>query len=197
MKTNTNNQTTGEIILYQPDDTIKVEVRIENETVWLSQAQMVVLFEKDKSTISEHIGNIFKEGELDKISVVRKYRTTALDGKSYRTNFYNLDVIISVGYRVKSLRGTAFRRWATPVLKEYMLKGFVIDQRIERIESFAIDTAMRVSEVEKKVDFLKQYVEEILADNNDINEDTRMQLELIGEDIAKLQAGFGIRIGLN
>jgi len=192
-----NDKTTGEIVLYQPDDTVKVEVRIENETVWLTQAQMVELFEKDKRTISEHIGNIFKEGELDKISVVRKYRTTAPDGKSYYTNFYNLDVIISVGYRVKSLRGTAFRRWATPVLKEYMLKGFVIDQRIERIENFAIDTAMRVSEVEKKVEFLKQYVEDILADNNDINEDTRMQLELINEDIAKLQAGFGIRLGLN
>ena len=188
-------KTTGEIILYQPNETIKVEVRVENETVWLTQAQMVVLFEKDKRTISEHIGNIFKEGELDEISVVRKYRTTAQDGKSYHTNFYNLDVIISVGYRVKSLRGTAFRRWATSVLKEYMLKGFSINQRIERIEHFAIDTAMRVTEIEKRVDFLNQYVEDVIADNNDINEDTRMQLELISEEIAKLKAG--ITFGLN
>jgi len=190
-----NNKTTGEIILYQPDDTVKVEVRIENETVWLTQAQMVILFDRDQSVISKHIRNIFKEGELDKMSVYAKFAYTATDGKVYQVEYYNLDVIISVGYRVKSKRGTKFRQWATRVLKDYMLKGFVIDKRIERIEHFAIDTAMRVTEIEKRVDFLNQYVEDVLADNNDINEDTRMQLELISEEIAKLRAG--IRFGLN
>ena len=191
----------GEIIMYQPDSSIRLEVRVEDETVWLTQAQMVYLFDKDKRTISEHIGNVFKKGELDKISVVRKFRTTAPDGKSYDTNFYNLDVIISVGYRVKSIRGTAFRRWATKTLKQFILKGYVIDQRIERLE-------YRVAETEKKIDFvvktalpspsewkmqnemqqLKQYIETVLADYNDINEDTRMQLELINEALAKLQS---------
>jgi len=128
-------------------------------------------------------------------SVVANFATTAADGKMYQVEHYNLDVIISVGYRVKSKSGTKFRQWATPVLKEYMLKGFAINQRIERIESFAIDTAMRVTEIEKKVDFMKQYVEDILADNNDINEDTRMHIELICEDIEKLKAGLSF--GLN
>ena len=191
----------GEIILYQPDNSVRLEVRVEDETVWLSQAQMGELFDKDKRTISEHIGNIFKDGELDKISVVRNFRTTAPDGKTYDTNYYNLDVIISVGYRVKSLRGTAFRRWATKTLKQYILKDFAINQRFERIEQ-------RVTETEKKIDFfvktalppsaewrlqneiiqLKRYIEIVLSDYNDINEDTRMQLELINEALAKLQS---------
>jgi hypothetical protein len=182
-----NDKLTGEIILYQPDETVKVEVRIEDETVWLTQAQMVVLFEKDKRTISEHIGNIFREGELEKNSVVRKYRTTAPDGKSYHTNFYNLDVIISVGYRVKSLRGTAFRRWATPVLKDYLLRGYAINQRIERIENFAVETTRQLTEIELRIEFLKQYIEEVFADNNDINEDTRIQLEIISKELADIQ----------
>lgn len=100
---------------------------MEEETVWLSQMQMGQLFGKDKHTISEHINNIFSEGELDELSIVRKFRTTAADNKSYATNFYNLDVIISVGYRVKSLQGTAFRIWATQRLKEYIIKGFVLN----------------------------------------------------------------------
>ena len=183
-----NEKTIGEIILYQPDDTIKLEVKIENETVWLTQAQMVVLFDRDQSVISKHIRNIFKDEELDKMSVYANFAYTATDGKVYRVEYYNLDVIISVGYRVKSKRGTKFRQWATRVLKEYMLKGFVVDKRIERIEHFAIDTAMRVTEIEKKIDFLNQYVEDVLADKNDINEDTRIQLELINEMLAELQA---------
>jgi hypothetical protein len=97
----------GEILIYQsPDGNIKVDVRFDDETVWLSQSQMGQLFGKDKRTISEHISNIFKEGELNENSVVRNFRTTATDGKSYNTNYYNLDVVISVGYRVKSHQGT-------------------------------------------------------------------------------------------
>ena len=110
----------SEIILYQTEDgTSKIEVRLENETVWLSQAQLGELFQKAKATISEHLKNVFEEGELEESSVVRKFRTTASDGKSYDTTFYNLDVIISVGYRVKSHRGTQFRIWATQRLREY------------------------------------------------------------------------------
>ena len=117
----------GEIVLYQTaDGRTSIDVQLENETVWLTQAQMAMLFDKDKRTISEHISNIFKEGELSKDSVFRNFRTTASDGKQYNTSFYNLDVIISVGYRVKSQRGTQFRIWANSVLKEYLIKGYAI-----------------------------------------------------------------------
>jgi hypothetical protein len=105
---------TGEILIYQNSGgDIKIDVRMENETVWLTQTQMGMLFNKDKRTISEHISNIFKEGELNESSVIRNFRTTANDGKTYDVNHYNLDVIISVGYRVKSQQGTQFRIWAT------------------------------------------------------------------------------------
>lgn len=117
-----------EIIIYQTDDGItKIDVHMEEETVWLTQAQMVELFQSSKSNISEHIKNVFSEGELEEDSAVRKFRTTAADGKTYNMNFYNLDVIISVGYRVKSVRGTQFRRWALAVLKEYLIKGFTMN----------------------------------------------------------------------
>lgn len=118
----------NDIIIYQTQDgKTKIDVKIENETVWLTQAQMVELFQSSKSNISEHISHIFAEGELEENSVVRDFRTTALDGKNYNIKHYNLDVIISVGYRVKSLRGTQFRIWATQVLKEYMKKGFALN----------------------------------------------------------------------
>ena len=118
------------ILLYQTDDgQIKLDVQLREETVWLTQAQMVELFQRDKRTISEHVRNIFKEGELTEAAVVRKSRITAADGKSYLTTAYNLDVVISVGYRVKSLRGTQFRIWASSVLKEYLVKGYALNQR--------------------------------------------------------------------
>lgn len=123
----------SELIIYQSDDgRTRIETRLEDETVWLTQAQLVELFQKAKSTISEHISNIFEEGELDPDSVVRNFRTTAADGKSYDTAYYNLDVIISVGYRVKSLQGTRFRQWATQRLREYIVKGFSLnDERLK------------------------------------------------------------------
>lgn len=118
----------SQIIMYQTEDGLtKIEVTLENETVWLSQNQMAELFQRDKSTISRHIKNIFEERELDKNSVVAKIATTAADGKSYDVEYYSLDVIISVGYRVKSLRGTQFRIWANRVLKEYLIKGFAMN----------------------------------------------------------------------
>lgn len=118
----------SEILIYQsPQGNTKVEVRVEGETVWLSQTQMAELFQTTKQNISLHIKNIFNEGELVQNSVVKEYLTTAADGKDYRTFFYNLDVIISVGYRVRSHVGTHFRIWATQRLREYIIKGFVLD----------------------------------------------------------------------
>ena len=118
----------SEIIIYQTEDGLtKIDVRLEEDTVWLTQSEMAELFNTTKQNVSLHINNIFKEGELNKNSVVKEYLTTAADGKSYKTNFYNLDVIISVGYRVKSLRGTQFRIWANSILKEYITKGFALD----------------------------------------------------------------------
>jgi len=118
----------SDLIMYQTEDGLtRIEVVLDSETVWLTQAQMVELFQSSKANISEHIKKIFMEGELDENSVVRKFRTTAADGKNYQVNQYSLDVIISVGYRVKSLRGTQFRIWATGILKEYMQKGFAMN----------------------------------------------------------------------
>ncbi len=121
---NDNNQ----IIMYQTEDGLtKIDVTLEDETVWLNQAQMAELFQTTKQNISYHINNCFKEGELNETSVVKDFLTTAADGKPYNTHYYNLDVIISVGYRVKSLRGTQFRIWANSVLKEYLIKGFAMN----------------------------------------------------------------------
>ncbi len=116
------------LILFKTDDgQIKLDVKLDGETVWLTQAQMVELYQSSKANVSEHIKHIFAEGELSKNSVVRKFRTTAADGKSYETYFYNLDMIISLGYRIKSLTATKFRIWATERLKEYIIKGFTLD----------------------------------------------------------------------
>jgi hypothetical protein len=126
----------AEVIVYQMDDTATMlEVRVEDETVWLTQGQMAELFQTTRNNITLHISNIFKEKELEKTSVCKESLLTAQDGKNYKTNFYSLDVIISVGYRVKSQRGTQFRIWANKILKDYLLKGYAINQRIERIES--------------------------------------------------------------
>lgn len=125
------NENNTALIIYQTEDgRTKIDVRMEDETVWLSQTQMAELFQTTKQNISLHINNVFKEGELSQNTVVKEYLTTASDGKNYRTNFYNLDVIISVGYRVKSLRGTQFRIWANSILKEYLVKGFSMNDEL-------------------------------------------------------------------
>ena len=124
----------GEIVMYQPDETIRLEVRVEDETVWLTQQQMAELFLSTKQNVSLHINNIFREEELEEFSVVKESLTTARDGKKYKTKFYNLDVIISVGYRVKSKRGTKFRQWANRVLKDYIIRGYAINQQIKNLE---------------------------------------------------------------
>ena len=137
----------SEIVVYQPDETFQIEVRLEDETVWLTLNQISNLFDRDKSVISRHIQNIFKEKELNKVSVVAKNATTATDGKTYQVEYYNLDVIISVGYRVKSQRGTQFRIWANQIIKDYLLRGYTFNQRFERIEQ-------RLNEHDKKFDLI-------------------------------------------
>lgn len=159
---------TNEVVPYNPkeesvvvyrtaDNTLQLDVQLADNTVWLTQQQMTVLFDTSKQNVSLHINNIFKEGELDKNSVVKDYLTTATDGKKYRTLCYNLDVIISVGYRVKSKRGTQFRQWATKVLNEYMLRGYAVDQRIfaveERMDKRLLAHERRLEAVEEKIDF--------------------------------------------
>jgi len=191
-------KSTGEIILYQPDETIRLEVMMENETVWLTLNQMAVLFDRDKSVISRHITNIFKEEELTADSTVANFATVQMEGDRMierDIEYFNLDVIISVGYRVKSKRGTRFRQWANPVLKNYLLKGYAINQRIERVENFAIETQKQLSETKQQMTEIKiglnnlvQNIEDVLSDQNDINEDTRMQLELFSQTLADLQA---------
>lgn len=147
----------GEVILYQPDSSIRLEVRMEEETVWLTQAQMAVLFETTRNNVTLHIKNIFEEGELDKSAVCKDFLLTASDGKKYKTKLYNLDVIISVGYRVRSKRGTQFRIWATKTLKEYLLRGYSINQHLQQVEQ-RIDKQLQehseqIHSLQDKVDF--------------------------------------------
>jgi hypothetical protein len=147
----------GEIIMYQPDETIRLEVRVEDETVWLTQQQMAELFLTTKQNVSLHVNNIFREDELTESSVVKESLTTAKDGKRYKTKTYNLDVIISVGYRVKSKRGTMFRQWANRVLKEFIIRGYVLNQQLRSLEEkmetkfFDYDTKLRA--MQNKIDF--------------------------------------------
>ena len=136
----------NEIVLYQPNDTIHLEVRMVNESVWLTQSQIALLFGVKQPAISKHLNNIFKSGELDENSVHSILEYTAADGKLYKTRFYNLDAILSVGYRVNSINATMFRKWANSVLKEHLLKGYSISQRFERLEQ-------RMNHAEEKIDF--------------------------------------------
>ena len=136
----------GEIILYQPNEEIKLEVRLEQETIWLTQQQIADLFGVKQPAISKHLKNIFSSGELQESSVYSILEYTANDGKIYKTKFYNLDAILSVGYRVNSKNATMFRQWANHVLKEYLLKGYSVNERFERLES-------RVTKTEEKIDF--------------------------------------------
>ncbi len=133
-------QDNGNVLVYVDDNgKPQVDVRFQDETVWLTQAQLVDLYQSSKANVSEHIKNIFDEGELDKNSVVRKFRTTASDGKNYEVNYYNLDMIISLGYHIKSNIATKFRIWATDRLREYITKGFAIDsERLKNLGSWRL-----------------------------------------------------------
>jgi hypothetical protein len=142
----------NEIIIYHPDNlTERIEVKMEDETVWLSLSQIATLFNRDKSVISKHLKNIFNEEELIKISVVAFFATTASDGKTYQVEHYNLDAIISVGYRVNSKRGTQFRQWATQRLKDYLIKGYSINNRINRLEDHLVDLTKKVDQIDLQI----------------------------------------------
>lgn len=140
----------SQFMFYQTDDgQARIEVRLQDETVWLTQKLMAELFQKDLRTINEHIQNIFEEGELIPESAIRKFRITAADGKNYETSHYNLDVIISVGYRVRSHRGTQFRIWATQRLREYIIKGFTLEKAHAEYENFRRQMLEEPSPVER------------------------------------------------
>lgn len=146
----------NEIILYQPDATLSLDVRVENETVWLNRNQIALLFDRDVKTIGKHINNAFKE-ELEDLSVVAKFATTAADGKTYQVEYYNIEMITSVGYRVKSRRGVQFRQWANKVLKDYLLRGYSVNQRLSymenRIDRRLLEHDKRLDDLSDKVDF--------------------------------------------
>ena len=146
----------NEIIIYQPDSTLSLDVRVENETVWLNRNQIALLFDRDVKTIGKHINNAFKE-ELDGLSVVAKFATTAADGKIYQVEYYNIEMVTSIGYRVKSKRGIQFRQWANKVLKEYLLRGYSVNQRLlymeNRIDRRLSEHDQQIKELSGKVDF--------------------------------------------
>ena len=158
----------GEIVLYQPNDNIRLEVRLQDETVWLTQQQMAELFNTTRNNITLHIGNIFKEGELEVNSVRKESLLTAADGKKYRTKFYNLDVIISVGYRVKSPIGTRFRQWANGVLKDYLLRGYAVHQQVMALQqiNLRIDAQNdRIARIEGALDQQQQQLDFVVRAN--------------------------------
>lgn len=171
-------QPTGEFLLYTTEDgKSRVECRFENEMIWLSQALMAELFDRSKKTISEHLKNLFEEGELESDSVVRNFRTTAADGKAYDVQFYNLEAVLAVGFRVKSPRGTQFRKWANTRLQEYLVKGFTMDD--ERLKNPPIPGTSLVPD----------YFDELLARIRDIRaSERRMYLRV--KDIFTLAADY-------
>lgn len=146
----------NEIILYQPDSTISLNVRVEKESVWLNRKQMALLFDRDVKTIGKHIKNALQE-ELEGLSVIAKFATTAADGKTYQVEYYNIEMVTSVGYRVKSKRGVQFRQWANQILKEYLLRGYSINQRLlymeSRLDHRLSEHERRLNELSDKVDF--------------------------------------------
>ena len=150
---------TGEIVLYQPDETIRLEVRMGDDTVWLTQAQMAELFYVKEHTITYHIKEIYKTEELEEKGTARKIRVVRKEGHRYvnrNIDFYNLDMIISVGYRVNSKRGVKFRQWATKVLKEYLLQGYTVNQQISEIKQTMVQQKKEIAEIRNKVDFFVQ-----------------------------------------
>ena len=174
----------NEIVVYQPEGgEFHIEVRVENESVWLTQAQMAELFHATKQNISLHIANIYKEGELDRNSVVKEYLTTASDGKCYKTKWFNLDVIISVGYRIKSIQGTRFRQWALNILKEYMLKGYAVNQRMlvpQAQQKMFENVNTRLTAVEQRVDFFV----------NTAHSAQNQRIEQLSNDVQKVMANL-------
>ena len=149
-------QNKGEIVIYQPDEVTRLEVRVEGETVWLNRHQLAALFGRDVKTIGKHIKNALRE-ELADIPVVANFATTASDGKTYDVEYYNLDMVLSIGYRVKSSRGIQFRKWANSTLREYLMKGFLINDRLSdlegRVNARLFEHEKRLDEYGEKIDF--------------------------------------------
>jgi hypothetical protein len=173
--------TEKQIVIFKSDDgKISVDAHFDTETTWLSLDQMAELFDRDKSTVSRHIKNIFDEGELQRDSVVAKFATTAADGKTYQVDYYNLDVIISVGYRVKSLRGTQFRIWATHILKEYLKKGFALnDERLKNLGggSYWKELLDRIRDIRSSEKVMYRQVLELYATASDYNPKSEESLQ--------------------
>ena len=177
------------LIYLSEDGKIKIDVKFENETVWLSLDQMATLFGRDKSTISRHVKNIFEEGELQLSSVVANFATTATDGKKYQVDYYNLDVIISVGYRVKSQQGTLFRIWATQRLKEYIIKGFALnDERFKTGSSYNYFKELldRIREIRISEKVFYQQIKDIYTTSIDYNPTAKITLAFFKEVQNKL-----------
>ena len=181
---------TDSLLLYQSEDgKVKIDVRFEGETVWLSLDQMATLFARDKSTISRHLKNIFEEGELARQSVVANYATTASDGKIYQVDFYNLDVILAVGYRVKSQQGTLFRQWATLRLREYVVKGFTLDdERLKTGSSYNYFRELldRIREIRLSERLFYQQIKDIYATSIDYDPKDESTLQFYKEVQNKL-----------
>ena len=189
VKMNENEEKTGEIVLYQPEGELRLKVWIKDETVWLTQAQMAELFKKDRTVIGRHIKNVFKEGELDSKVVCANFAHTtphgAIQGKTQISEviLYNLDVIISVGYRVKSIQGTRFRQWALNILKEYMLKGYAVNQRMfapQAQQKLLENVDTRLTAVEQRVDFFV----------NTVHSAQNQKIERLSNDVQKVMENF-------
>lgn len=184
MDSNKTESCKGEIILYQPNESLKLEVQIENDTVWLTQQQMAELFGVKQPAVSKHLNNIFKEGELDKASVHSILEYTAADGKSYKTQFYNLDAILSVGYRVNSKNATKFRQWANKILKDYLLRGYSVNRQLVELQGY---TDNRFLQIEKRLDEHQQQIDFFVRTNIPPHEGCVFEGHLLeGREVAEM-----------
>ncbi len=183
MKNNNYENKESNIIIYTTEDGLtKIETTFDEDTVWLSLDQMAELFQRDRSVIGKHVRNIFKEGELQKESVWAKFAYTASDGKNYNVDYYNLDVIISVGYRVKSKRGVQFRIWATKILKEYMRKGFVLDdERLKNLGGggYFKELLERIRDIRSSEKVFFRQVLEIYATSIDYDPNSEVSIQFL------------------
>ena len=184
MDSNKTESCKGEIILYQPNESLKLEVQIENDTVWLTQQQMAELFGVKQPAVSKHLNNIFKEGELDKASVHSILEYTAADGKSYKTQFYSLDAILSVGYRVNSKNATKFRQWANKILKDYLLRGYSVNRQLVELQGY---TDNRFLQIEKRLDEHQQQIDFFVRTNIPPHEGCVLEGHLLeGREVAEM-----------
>ncbi len=184
MDSNKTESCKGEIILYQPNESLRLEVQIENDTVWLTQQQMAELFGVKQPAVSKHLNNIFKEGELDKASVHSILEYTAADGKSYKTQFYSLDAILSVGYRVNSKNATKFRQWANNILKDYLLRGYSVNRQLVELQGY---TDNRFLQIEKRLDEHQQQIDFFVRTNIPPHEGCVFEGHLLeGREVAEM-----------